>query len=106
MKVKKIHVDEPFLYDLHQLAFNADKLYKQLRNLRTVVQTADERWAKATHILNKEAAKRQERKPFIEDIERTLRDFNVALYTLDEKNDAPWSIDLYELVNRWKETNS
>lgn len=102
--MKQIKVNEAFLYDLHQLAFTADELHKQLRQLRTVVRTADERWAKATHVLNKEAAKRQERQPFIDDIKRLLRDFSVALYTLDEKNDEPWTIDLQELINRWEET--
>lgn len=102
--MKQVKVNEAFLYDLHLLAFSAEKLCKQLRDLRAVVRSEDERWAKATHVLNKEAAKRQERQPFIDDIKRLLQDFSVALYTLDNKNDEPWTIDLQELINRWKET--
>lgn len=104
MNIKKIEVTDPFLYDLHQLAFNANKLCALLRDLRVVVETADMRWKKS-NVGNKEAAKRQERKPYIEGINKALRDFNVALYSLDDKNDAPWDINLQEHIERWGEHN-
>lgn len=103
--MEQIEIDDAFLYDLDCLATSGRKLHTQLRDLRAVVRSADKRWAKSTDVLNKEAAKRQERKPYIEGINKALRDFNVALYSLDDKNDAPWDINLQEHIERWGEHN-
>lgn len=97
--MKQIEVNDAFLYDLHQLAVSAEKLHNNLRDLRVIVRSADERWAKS-NVGNKEAAKRQERKPYIDDIKRILRDLNTCLYSIDDTVET-WDIDIYEHVHQW-----
>lgn len=99
---KEIEVTDEFLYDLNMLAFSAKHLHQLLMELRTIVRTADARWAKNTAILNKEAGKRQERKLYMDQIPQRLRDLNTALFSIDRHFTELWDIDLYKCVDTWK----
>lgn len=97
--MEMIEIDDAFLYDLDCLATSGRKLHAQLRDLRVVVRSADKRWAKATDVLNKEAAKRQERNKFIKEAEDTFREFKTALYSVTDGRRM--EIDFSKHVEKW-----
>lgn len=92
----EVNVNDAFLYDLHQLNERSGELWRTLRDLRTVVSSADERWK---NIVNKEPQMEREIELYKDKAEAALRECNVALFTITGKT---LDINIDELIKDWK----
>lgn len=92
----EVNVNDAFLYDLHQLSERSGELWRALRDLRTVASSADERWK---NIVNKEPQMEREIELFKDKADVSLRECNVALFTITGKT---LDIDIDELIKDWK----
>ena len=99
-KEDKTEVNDAFLFDLFQLGANAKLLWNSLSNLRTAINTQEQRFANFSG--NKKAAMTSETRKFREEVHFLLRDLNISLCSLGLNT---LDIDIDGLILKVKNNN-
>lgn len=95
-----MEVNDTFLYDLRRLSQDTGNLWDTLRNLRTVVMSANARWK---NVVNYEPQMKREVDTYKEKAKDAYHDFNVSYYTVSGKS---IDIDIDAMVVKWMNNES